>query len=143
VAGLQRLGMADRVREVLEPELILPAVGQGVLGIECRAGDREIATLIAVLNDAGCAARVAAERAMNRKLGGGCQVPIAGFAEIDGRDLQLRGLVASIDGRRLLRARGRGPWRQGEQIGASVAEDLLSQGAGDILAEVYADGDDG
>jgi len=140
VAGLQRLGMEKRVREVLEPEVMLPAVGQGVLSIECRAGDSRIESLIAVLDDAGCAARVSAERAMNRELGGGCQVPIAGFAELDGDALQLRGLVASVDGRRVLRAQERGPLEQAEQTGRRVAADLLSQGASEILAEVYADG---
>lgn len=140
VAGLQRLGMAERVREMLEPEVILPAVGQGVLGIECRAGDRPIESLIAVLNDTGCAVRVSAERAMNRELGGGCQVPIAGYAELFGEELRLRALVATVDGRRVLRAQGRGPLQQGEQIGRRVAEDLLSQGARSILAEVYGDG---
>ena len=140
VAGLQRLGMAERVSEVLEPEVMLPAVGQGVLGIECRQGDERIESLIASLNDADCAARVSAERAMNHMLGGGCQVPIAAYAELDGGQLELRALVASIDGRRVLRARGRAPREQGERLGRSLAEDLLSQGADRILAEVYADG---
>ena len=140
VAGLQRLGMSERVRQVLEPEVILPAVGQGVLAIECRDGDTRIETIIAVLNDADTAARVSAERAMNATLGGGCQVPIAGFAELDGEELVLRALVASIDGRTVLRAEGRVPREQALQLGRSVAEDLLSKGAGRILAEVYADG---
>jgi hydroxymethylbilane synthase len=140
VAGLRRLGLDERVREVLAPEVILPAVGQGVLGIECRQGDARAAALIATLNDADSAACVSAERAMNQKLGGGCQVPIAGFAELDGEELVLRALVASIDGKRVLRAHGRAPRSQGELLGASVAKDLLSRGAGEILAEVYADG---
>ena len=140
VAGLQRLGMEERVRQVLEPEVILPAVGQGVLGIECRQGDTRIETLIAALNDADTAAAVTAERAMNARLGGGCQVPIAGFAEIHAEELALRALVASVDGRTVLRAAGRVPRDQGRRLGRSVAEDLLSQGAGRILAEVYADG---
>lgn len=140
VAGLRRLGLDERVREVLAPEVILPAVGQGVLGIECRRSDERVASLIATLNNADSAACVSAERAMNQKLGGGCQVPIAGFAELDGEELRLRALVAGIDGKRVLRAHGRAPRSQGELLGASVAEDLLSQGAGEILAEVYADG---
>lgn len=139
VAGLRRLGMGGRVREALEPEVMLPAVGQGVLALECRAGDSAVESLIAVFNDASCAARVTAERAMNRTLGGGCQVPIAGFAELDGDELQLRALVASIDGRQVLRAHGRAPRNNGESLGRMVAEDLLSQGAERILAEVYAD----
>ena len=140
VAGLQRLGLGQRVREVIRPELILPAVGQGVLGIECRQGDEGAESLIATLNDADSAACVGAERAMNQKLGGGCQVPIAGFAELDGEELALRALVASIDGARVLRAKGRAPRGEGALLGASVADDLLSQGAGEILAEVYGDG---
>jgi len=138
VAGLQRLGLGERVAEVLAPEVILPAVGQGVLAIECRLGDERVESLIATLHDADSAARVGAERAMNQRLGGGCQVPIAGFAELDGENLKLRALVASIDGRRVLRAQGLAPRGQGEELGGSVAEDLLSQGAGEILAEVYA-----
>lgn len=140
VAGLRRLGLGKRVREVIAPELILPAVGQGVLGIECRQGDERVASLVATLNDADSAACVSAERAMNKKLGGGCQVPIAGFAELDAEELVLRALVASIDGTRVLRANGRAPRGQGALLGASVADDLLSQGAGEILAEVYGDG---
>ena len=140
VSGLQRLRLGDRVREALEPEVLLPAVGQGVLGIECRQADPEVEDLIAPLGDADSNARVRAERAMNARLGGGCQVPIPGYAELHGDELTLRGLVASVDGSRLLHARGRGPREQGEHLGQSVAEDLLSQGAGAILAQVYADG---
>jgi hydroxymethylbilane synthase len=140
VAGLQRLGLAERVAEVLEPDVILPAVGQGVLGIECRDGDTRVETLIAVLNDADTKLRVSAERAMNERLGGGCQVPIAGFAELHGEELRLRALVASLDGRTVLRAEGCVLREQGRQVGRSVAEDLLSQGADAILAAVYADG---
>lgn len=141
VAGLERLGMGARVREALEPEVLLPAVGQGVLGIECRCADSDVEGLIAALGDADSAARVSAERAMNARLGGGCQVPVAGYAELDGRDLTLRALVASVDGSRMLRAQGRAPRDEGAQLGQRVAEDLLSQGAGDILAEVYDAGE--
>lgn len=139
-AGLRRLGIEDRARELLEPEVMLPAVGQGALGVECRANDTRTASLIAVLNDPGSSARVGAERAMNHRLGGGCQVPIAGFAELDGGQLSLRALVASLDGRQLLRAQGRAPSGEGEQLGRAVAGDLLSQGAAEILAEACADG---
>lgn len=133
--------MGVRVREALEPEVLLPAVGQGVLGIECRAADSDVGGLIATLGDADSAARVSAERAMNARLGGGCQVPVAGYAELDGRDLTLRALVASVDGSRMLRAQGRAPRDEGAQLGQRVAEDLLIQGAGDILAEVYDAGE--
>jgi hydroxymethylbilane synthase len=139
-AGLERLGMGERVREVLEPEVMLPAVGQGVLGIECRDGDTRIERLVAPLGDADCAARVSAERAMNARLGGGCQVPIAGFAELDGAELELRALVASIDGSKVLREQARGPRDEAERLGETVAERLLEKGAERILAEVYADG---
>lgn len=143
VSGLQRLGLGGRVREALAPEVLLPAVGQGVLGIECRLDDADVENLIAPLGDADSAARVRAERAMNARLGGGCQVPIAGFAELHGEELTLRALVASVDGRRMLHASARGPREQGEHLGRSVAEDLLSQGADAILAEVFANsGDD-
>jgi hydroxymethylbilane synthase len=137
-AGLDRLGLNEWVRETMEPEVMLPAVGQGVLTIECRADDPRIETLIASLHDAACAARVGAERSMNRRLGGGCQVPIAGYAELDGDELWLRGLVASADGHRVLRAEGRASREDGESLGQRVAEDLLKQGAEAILAEVYA-----
>jgi hydroxymethylbilane synthase len=140
VAGLQRLGLAQRITQVLEPEVMLPAVGQGVLAIECRDGDGPVQALISVLNDTDTSLRVTAERAMNERLGGGCQVPIAGFAEFHGRELALRALVASVDGRTVLRARGRVLREQGRQLGQRVAEDLLSQGADRILAQVYADG---
>jgi hydroxymethylbilane synthase len=139
-AGLQRLGMAERVREMLGPEVILPAVGQGVLGIECRDGDTRIEPLITTLGDADSTARVCAERAMNARLGGGCQVPIAGFAELDGEELRLRALVASIDGSEVLREQDRAPRDQAEWLGKTVAERLLARGAERILAEVYADG---
>jgi hydroxymethylbilane synthase len=119
---------------------MLPAVGQGVVGIECRAGDVQVQALVAVLNDPDSATCASAERAMNEKLGGGCQVPIAGFAELGNGGLQLRALVASPDGRRVLRAEARASRGQATRLGQSVAEDLLAQGAGDILAEVYSHG---
>jgi hydroxymethylbilane synthase len=139
VAGLQRLDMGERVREALTTEVMLPAVGQGVLAIECRAHDPCTQALIGVLNDRISSERVTAERAMNRQLGGGCQVPIAGFAEHDGDELKLRALVASLDGRRVLRAEGRARRDAGEALGRSVAADLLAQGARELLAEAYGD----
>ena len=140
VAGLERLGIGERIGEVLEPEVLLPAVGQGVLGIECRAGDARIESLIAALGDADSSTCVCAERAMNARLGGGCQVPIAGFAELDGETLHLRGLVASVDGRTLLREQDRCDRYLAETLGRRVAERLLERGADRILAEVYAHG---
>ena len=139
-AGLERLGLGARVREPLDPEIMLPAIGQGALGIECRRGDAEVESLVAPLHDERTAACVLAERAMNARLGGGCQVPIGGHAVLEGDSLWLRGLVASPDGGQVLRGEARRPRAEGEALGAGIAEELLGRGAGDILAEVYARG---
>ncbi len=136
-SGLRRLGMADRITRVMPPEDSLPAVGQGALGIECRAGDDEVKALLADLNDPDTHARVAAERAVNGRLDGSCHVPLAAYAELEGADIWLRALVASRDGKRVLRAEARGPREQGVALGQSVAETLLAQGAAEILAEVH------
>lgn len=132
-AGLKRLGLAERIRAVLPPQICLPAAGQGAIGIECRDGDQDILTLLEPLQDTESTWRVLAERAMNRRLNGGCQVPIAGFAEIHQGQIWLRGLVGRPDGSLLLRAQGRAPWQEAESLGARVAEDLLAQGAQEIL----------
>lgn len=135
-AGLKRLGMGDRIRQHLDPSLCLPAGGQGAIGIECRDDDARTRELIQVLNHTETAITVSAERAMNQRLNGGCQVPIACLAELrDGR-LSLRGLVGEPLGGRILRASATGSEREARQIGETVAEDLLRQGAGDILARV-------
>ena len=139
-AGLLRLGFAERIAQRIEFTDSLPAAGQGALGIELRCGDDEVAGLLDVLHHEVSAQRVTAERAMNRRLGGGCQVPIACFAEIGaGGDLSLRGLVGKPDGSVLLRAQATAPGSEAQSLGESVAEDLLAQGAGEILAEVYGD----
>lgn len=137
-AGLKRLGMEQRIRSGIAPEELLPAVGQGAVGIECRAGDERVETLLAPLNDPLTWDRVSAERALNRRLEGGCQVPIAGYAllEEDG-NLWLRGLVASEDGKTVLRAEARAPRGEAQAMGIGVAEDLLGQGADRILRELY------
>ena len=137
-AGLRRLEMEDRIRCALAPEDCLPAVGQGAVGIECREGDQQVMDLLAPLNDRDTWDRVVAERAMNRRLEGGCQVPIAGYALLEDDQLWLRGLVASEDGSRVLRAEARAPRDQADALGRRVAEDLLAQGAEQILAAVYA-----
>ena len=137
VAGLKRLKMADRIRSALPFELALPAVGQGAVGIECRMDDTETLKLLEPLHHQPTATRVLAERAMNARLHGGCQVPIAGFAELDGNTLRLRGRVGSPDGKQLLKAEASGPADQPEQLGQQVADTLLLQGAGAILSEVY------
>ena len=132
-AGLRRLGWESRVSEYLEPERCLPAVGQGALGIECRAGDEALIGLVAGLHDPRTAAEVGAERAMNRRLGGGCQAPVAALARARGARLHLSGLVGSVDGTRLLRAERTGRAAEPDALGEAVARDLLARGAGALL----------
>lgn len=138
-AGLIRLGFEARIRSRLSIEDSLPAGGQGAVGIECRSADSEIQQLLAPLADADTASRVLAERALNKHLNGGCQVPIACYAELEGDQLWLRGLVGQPDGERLLRAEARAPREQAQQLGEQVAQALLAQGAGQILRAVYGE----
>ena len=138
-AGLLRLGFAERIRSYLSVEDSLPAGGQGAVGIECRVDDDELHQLLAVLHDPDTADRVTAERALNTHLNGGCQVPIACYAVLEQDQLWLRGMVGQPDGSQLLMAQARAPRTQASQLGVQVAEDLLSQGAGEILAAVYQD----
>jgi len=138
-AGLIRLEMSDRIAETLGPDVSLPAVGQGAVGVECREDDDETLELLMPLNDAPTHARVIAERAMNAALEGGCQVPIAGFAEIHDETLHLRGIVGSPDGKRMLKAEITGPATDARELGAELAQQLLDQGAGEILNSVYRD----
>jgi len=135
-AGLRRLEKADRISSFIESSMILPAVGQGAVGIECRVNDERIEALLAPLNDAETAVRVRAERAINRRLEGGCQVPIAGFAEVKGEQISIRGLVADPQGQKIYRADAQGTLSEAEALGDSVAQDLLQQGAGEILAQL-------
>ena len=139
-AGLKRLGFEDRIREAIAPEQSLPAVGQGAVGIETRIDDDEINALLAPLRCPRTWIVVSAERAMNRRLAGGCQVPIAGFALIDGNDVWLRGLVGMPDGSQMLTADARARVEDAEALGEAIAENLLAQGADKILAKVYGDG---
>ena len=136
-AGLIRLQLEDRIRQRIPPETILPAVGQGAVGIECRQGDEVTKHLLACLNDEATSIRVRAERAFNHRLEGGCQVPIAGYAELSDGKLWLRGLVASPDGKQLIKGDIHGFAEQAESLGRALAEDLLSRGADRILAELY------
>lgn len=138
-AGLIRLGMAERIRAALDPELLLPAVGQGAVGIECRLDDSRTRALLAPLNHEPTAIRVRAERAMNTRLQGGCQVPIAGYATLDGERIALVGRVGSLDGAELLERRCEGLAADAEALGSGLAEALLAAGAGAILAAVYGD----
>ncbi len=152
-AGLIRLGMAERITQRLETSVSLPAIGQGAIGIECRSDDLEINAMLNVLHDNETGLCVTAERAMNARLHGGCQVPIAGFAKIQGRQLFMRGLVGSPDGSVIYRAEHTvdldspqdglldhtqdSPFDYAQDravdIGNRIAEDLLAQGAGEIL----------
>ncbi|MEY6431667.1 hydroxymethylbilane synthase [Thioalkalicoccus limnaeus] len=137
-AGLMRLGFADRIRARISTEDSLPAIGQGAIGIECRDDDERVMALIAPLHDADTADRVRAERAMNERLHGGCQVPIAGHAELVDDVLHLRGLVGTTDGTRLLRAEARAPRSDARALGHGLADRLLEQGAGEILAALQS-----
>ncbi|MCF2910878.1 hydroxymethylbilane synthase [Pseudoalteromonas sp. DL2-H2.2] len=138
-AGLIRLEMAERIASFVSVEDSLPANGQGAVGIECRSDDAQVQAWLAPLEHSETRMRVLAERAMNRRLEGGCQVPIGAFAEIAGEQLTLRGLVGAVDGSQILRGEQSGPVTDAEQLGIRLAETLLAQGADQILAEVYRD----
>lgn len=138
VAGLQRLGMGDRVHQVIPAEVSLHAVGQGALGIECRTNDPEILTLLKVLEHQPTAYRCHAERAFLRELEGGCQVPIGVNTELSGETLTLTGIVASLDGQRLAKDQVSGPATDAEQLGTELAQKLRQQGAQEILDEILA-----
>lgn len=134
-AGVRRMGLEDHITEYLPPEVMLPAVGQGALGIECQQ-EGTVNKLIAFLNHPESAMAVAGERAFLRRLEGGCQVPIAAYGEVRGGGLFMRGLVARLDGSHLFRAEARGGDPEG--VGKQLAEDLLAQGADEVLQEIYA-----
>jgi len=136
-AGLKRLGLAERIRHTLQPEISLPAVGQGALGLECRATDQVVLDLILPLLHAETDVCVRAERAFNAYLEGGCQVPIAGYATLNQGQLHIEGRVGSVDGVTLLKVQLSGAPEQAEQLGVSLAQKLLEQGAGDLLKALY------
>ncbi|MGE8655566.1 MAG: hydroxymethylbilane synthase [Achromobacter sp.] len=138
-AGLKRLGLADRIRGLLDPVECLPAAGQGALTLEIRDDRDDLRGWLAPLNDADAASISLAERAVSRRLGGSCQVPLAAYAEIDGASLSLRALVASPDGTRMLRATRSGPVAQAQAIGEAVAAELFEAGAQAILDELLQD----
>jgi len=133
-AGLKRLGFQQRIRARLEPAVSLPAVGQGAIAIECRQGDEVVGPLIASLNHRDTSDRVRAERAFNRHLEGGCQVPLAAHAVLQEDRIRLQGLVGAMDGSRILYAETDGPRQEAEALGVALAVDLLDQGAGELLA---------
>lgn len=136
-AGLKRLGLAERIRHTLDEHISLPAVGQGALGLECRSDDAEILQTIAFLNHPQTAVCVRAERAFNAYLEGGCQVPIACFAQIQAEHLHIEGRIGAVDGQRLLCAEQNGALADAEALGVALAKDLLAQGAGEILQALY------
>ncbi|MEW6770966.1 MAG: hydroxymethylbilane synthase [Bacillota bacterium] len=135
-AGLARLGLQDHVTQLLPYEVCLPAVGQGAIGIEIRAGDQEISHFVSVINDEKSRAEIAAERAFMRRLEGGCQVPIGALARATGAELTLAGVVADVDGERLFRAEESGPLTEAETVGVRLAEKLLAMGAAEILRSI-------
>ena len=138
-AGLKRLGLAERITRALTPEQMLPAIAQGVIGIECRVDDADTQALIEPLNDTDTRYRTLAERAMNATLAGGCQAPVAGYSELDSGILHLRGLVGRPDGTEMIRGEISGPADDAEQLGQQLADDLLARGARPILDELLAD----
>jgi hydroxymethylbilane synthase len=138
VAGLERLSMSDRIHQAIPAEISLHAVGQGALGIECRADDAEILELLKALQHQPTADRCYAERAFLRELEGGCQVPIGVNTVLDGDSLTLTGLVASLDGQKLVKDSVTGPADEAERLGTELAQRLRQQGAQDILDEILA-----
>ena len=136
-AGLIRLGLPERIASFIETDVSLPAAGQGAVGLECRLNDTRVQQLLAPLADTETTACVLAERAMNHRLQGGCQVPIGGFAELNGDKLFLRALVGALDGSQIIRAEGESAVENAEVLGVQIAEQLLAQGADKILAEIY------
>lgn len=137
-AGLIRLELASRIRQRLSSSQILPAVGQGAIGLETRQGDDEILNLLKPLNHIDTNDRVTAERALNHRLQGGCQVPIASYATLDGDTLHLRGLVGEVDGSQLIKGEISGHRSDAVALGESLADELLGKGAKEILDKLYA-----
>ena len=136
-AGLLRLEMGDRIKQRISSSWILPAVGQGAVGLEAREGDEETLKLLSVLQHDDTTDRVTAERALNKRLQGGCQVPIASYAILDGDTLHLQALVGEPDGSKIVEGDISGHRSKAEQLGIKLADDLLSRGAKEILEKLY------
>jgi hydroxymethylbilane synthase len=136
-AGLNRLGFADKASELLSPELSLPAIGQGALGIECNLSNEAVKDAISFFNHPATAYAVRAERALLWRCEGGCQVPIAAYGEVTGDQLKLTGFIASVDGKTSVKGAVTGPAEECEKLGVRLAEQLLAEGGHAILAEVY------
>ena len=139
-AGLKRLGWDGRITTLLDPEDSLPAMGQGTIGIECRQGDAVTEGRIAALEHGETAVRTRAEWALNQRMQGGCEVPMGGFADLDGERLRLRGLVGEPDGSRLIEDEVNGAADEAEALGVALADRLLAAGAADILERARKDG---
>lgn len=135
-AGMIRLGLSERITQFILPSILLPAIGQGAIGIECRAGDDVVHELIAPLNHEDTSLCVQTERAFSRRLFGGCQLPIAGQASIVGNDIELIGLIAKIDGSDMIKATQKGSIAESDDIGTRLAEALLERGGDKILEEL-------
>jgi len=142
-AGLIRLDMESRIRQVLAPEVMLPAIAQGAIGIECRENDPDVESLLVPLNDETTQTRIIAERAMNARLQGGCQVPIGGYAEIDKGIIIVRGLVGRPDGSEMIHGVISGRPEDAEELGDVLGQDLLARGADVILKELFDENADG
>lgn len=136
-AGLRRMGWGDMIVETIDPRILLPAMGQGAIGIEARQYDVAVLELIVGLDHEETHIALDAERAFLKVLGGGCQVPIGAYAALDGENLTLKALVGSLDGRQIFRAEKTGLSRDARNIGESLGKELLGQGAGKILEEIY------
>lgn len=136
-AGLIRMGWQGKICDRFDPEVFVPAIGQGILAIECRDRDARVKSLVSGLNHSPTAVELGAERAFLKKLGGGCQVPIAGLARNHGDKIRLIGLVASMDGEKMVKGAKEGKTQEAEKIGDQLAEELLSRGATEILGGVY------
>jgi len=136
-AGLNRLGLSARITQLLSPDSLLPAIGQGALGLEVRQDDDKVLELLSFLNHRPTEIAVRAERAFLKRLEGGCQVPIAGYGIIEGGNIILKGMVAELDGSLIIKDEVKGSVDQPEDLGLALAERLLGEGADRILAEVY------
>ena len=140
-AGLHRMGWSDAITAYLEPSLCLPAIGQGALGIEIREDDAIMREIVSVLHDAATAHAVAAERALLRCLSGSCQIPIAGYAEVNGAALRLRGMLAGLDGASVIAAERSGMAEDAAQLGNDLGEEILARGGRELLADILAAAD--
>lgn len=136
-AGIKRMGLGHYVTETIPIDICLPAIGQGVLAIEARSDDLKVNEALAVLHDGETAFAVRAERAFLRRLEGGCQVPVAAYVRPNGGALEMEGMVASVDGRRMIRQGRRGERGEAEALGTALAETILSLGGDQILREIY------